>query len=270
MKNLMLVIFVMPFLYACSDDQIIPVTPDCSVTGAGDIRSAPESIFVFSGQSNMQGQASTDQLYVEYKNPIQNVVIWSKDHWETYQPGQGTFGPDVSFLHAWSIEHPNETIGIMKCAIGATSITDWDPNYSPMFAVNPQYGSLYKHLIDVYKAAGSLPVKGFIWSQGESDSMDSDLMRGYFNRLQSFIAHIRIDMVGDNGIIPFIIGETKYPEAKYISVIQESQQYAADMISLVCKSETDYLTLNSDNLHFDAIGQIGFGEGLYSTWKECI
>src|SRR5699024_1454800 len=37
-------------------------------------------------------------------------------------------GPAASFAQLWVDEHPNETLGLIPCADGGTSIDDWAPD----------------------------------------------------------------------------------------------------------------------------------------------
>ena len=61
-----------------------------------------------------------------------------------------SFGPEIAFAHEMAKAWPKETIGIIKFAIGGTSILAWKPNWTKKDADRigqGRLGSLYKKLM---------------------------------------------------------------------------------------------------------------------------
>jgi hypothetical protein len=253
--------------YGCGSHAMQPTTNYCPVSGAGDVRAAPGSVFIIAGQSNALGMAPTADLSVDYRSPISNVAIWVNDHWETYQPSGVTFGPELSFFRAWSAANPDKEVGIVKCAIGGTSMLDWTPFWSIETSEQPQYGPLYPMLMGFYNASGRLPVEAVLWVQGEHDTLRQNLADVYEGLFRSFIAHLRADL---GGTIPFVFGQTQHPSGQYLSVIQAAQESIALTVPVVCEALTGDVTLMADRLHFDANGQLLLGSLLYDAYARCL
>lgn len=215
----------------------------------------------------MVGAGQTTQL--TDTSPVPNVEIWVTDHWETYQPTDGNFGPEYAFARSWSAAHPSETIGIVKYAVVGTCMTDWEPAWSINDPAHPQYGSLYQALLFVYKAAGSLPVQAVLWDQGECDSTLYDMATAYQSRTQALISQLRVDLKYTSPALPFVFGETQYPAAPYIGYIQNAQMQISMSNTAVCEVNTDGFPVWPDGLHFDNQGQIDLGDSMYLIYSGC-
>lgn len=254
MKGLIIILFLT--LTGCYEEiQIQPEQDSCTqYLGSGEVREAPQTAFLFAGQSNMVGLGKASDLSEEQRASLANVVYWTGSQWETYKPAEN-FGPDLFFLIAWSQNHPTETVGAIKCAVGATSMTDWSPD---------QW--LYQLAIKTYRNAGSPPVIAVLWDQGESDADGrNDNYQVYPQMLETLITAFR----RDTGFAPFLIGETQYPAARYIQTIQDGQKYVATIwhTQSVRLVDTTGFTLGSDALHFSTAGQVSLGNAFYSQYS---
>ena len=75
----------------------------------------------------------------------------------------GGIGPDW-FFAKHIVKHTGRRVGLIPCAMGATSMADWDP------ATKNQGGdSLYGAMIQRIALVGG-KIKGILWYQGESDA----------------------------------------------------------------------------------------------------
>jgi len=233
-----------------------------STYGAGDVREAPTSIFVFAGQSNMVGMGQT----IEYSqhDETNNVVVWIEDHWETYQESS-CFGPDLQFAIDWQRDHPGQVVGFIKQAVAGTSMGDWQVNWDPMDAVVPTAGPLYDKLVATYQAAGSLPVNAFLWAQAESDTMLGEAANKYQERVQFFISNIRSVMGGT----PFIMAETASVKEPYWLTISLVQTGLVEQGYVTIKVPTLDLPL-ADGLHYNSFGQIVLGNRFYAAWVDTL
>lgn len=64
------------------------------------------------------------------------------------------YGPEIAFGHQMAMAWPDETIGIIRLAVGGTSILTWKPSWSKSWskedanrAGQGRVGSLYKRLM---------------------------------------------------------------------------------------------------------------------------
>lgn len=213
-------------------------------SGAGDIRESPSSVYIFAGQSNMVGLGQTP---ASLNGEINNVVIWEGNHWETFKPGK-CFGPELQFAIDWSQNHPNETVGFIKYAVGGTSMKDWELG-NPLSII----------LLSDYVNSGNLPVKAILWDQGEADTTSQDLATHYAYRIESFISGWQ-SLTG----APFIFGETISKQYSYWDYINVEQTNISSWPN-VTMIDTSDLTLWGDNLHFDTNSQLELGHRFYMT-----
>lgn len=239
-------------------EHTIAYSPDCSgrAMGAGDVREAPPAAFLFAGQSNMSGLGEGDGTRLE------NVVVWMHDHWETYDP-KGCFGPERGVMEAWSNTNPTAVMGFVKVAYGDTSLEgDWHPYYDPARARHPEYGPLYRRLVDVYRSM-NVPSAGVFWHQGEADSMYHGTAYNYYNNLQTFIGQLR----GETGTVPFVLAQTGSP-ADYLDMVNQAQRDIT-ALPLVCSVPTADLS-TWETIHLDTAGQLAVGDRFYEAFVRCL
>lgn len=98
----------------------------------------------------------------------------------------------ASFLQAHKSKNkgkPMPVIGLVPCAIGGTSITQWEKG-----------GTLYTQMINRTRAAlengGALTA--LLWYQGESDATEKKLADQYEENLISFFKNVRADLNKDD------------------------------------------------------------------------
>ncbi len=240
---------------ACGADQnltnphtgwVIYCTATSVVPGAGDVREPPASVFIFAGQSNMVGAGRTSEQPAT--GPISNVVVWATDHWETYKPWD-CFGPDLQFALNWQRDRPNETVGIIKYAVGGTSMASWQVN-----------GPLYTNLIAQYQAAGSLPVHSIIWMQGEGDAAGQADSQYYPSRIEAFVSSLQSITSA-----PFVFGQTAMTIGAYWSAINAEQVYLDSWDHVTMAPTLDLTTW--EQVHLDTASQLELGDRLYLGWS---
>jgi Ca2+-binding EF-hand superfamily protein len=123
------------------------------------------------------------------------------------------FGPEIAFGHEMAKAWPDETIGIIKFAVGGTSVLAWKPDWSRVDADRVgqgRHGSLYKKLMEksgAAKNARDIEIVGFLWLQGGGDTKNVDVAKEYLDNLKSLVAAVRKDTgVAD---LPFIYGSSR-------------------------------------------------------------
>ncbi len=97
---------------------------EAAISKSGKLR-----VFVLMGQSNMQGAARAAELKSPYNEKHDRIRIWANGRWEYFLPRQ-RFGPGVSMAHQLADLWPDDTIGIIKVAVGGTGIRGFEKNWS--------------------------------------------------------------------------------------------------------------------------------------------
>ena len=231
-------------------------------------------IYLLGGQSNMVGVGLNTELPAQLQLPQPNVQIYAAgqvdpcdaNSWGDLRPGLGfneyCFGPEITFGRDMDAEQPGDGIILIKYSVGGTSLwSDWhapDINY-------PNGGPQYEAFMNtVTTALGELSlgydpnIVGMIWMQGESDSSDLERAQAYEQNLTNLIQSIRSDLGVPN--MPFVIGQISNQYGyTYGSIVQQAQYNVSQTLPNTALVITEDLTLNSDNIHYDAAGQIALG-----------
>jgi hypothetical protein len=153
---------------------------------------AQMDIYIFAGQSNMQGQAPLagepapqhgDQLMMMYTPSGQWMP--AKDPTSAY-PGSGV-GPALWATDRLASYYPGRTIGIVNASKGGTALWEWSPNYASH--------SLYGNMIRLAKEASQYgTVRGFFWYQGEDEGDTADDVHEYGPRMYVLFNAVRQDL----------------------------------------------------------------------------
>lgn len=174
------------------------------ITSAGTVANAAasKSIFLLAGQSNMSGRGGVinntwDNYIPPESTPNLSILRLSADlNWQlATEPLHRDIdttricgiGPGMVF--ASSLLQKDSSIGVVglvPCAVGGTNISEW-----------AQGGELYKQLIKRAEAAleGGGIIRGLLWYQGESDTVNREDAEAYKMRLQNFFLHVRADLL---------------------------------------------------------------------------
>ena len=162
-------------------------------------------LFLLMGQSNMSGGVG---LAAGDTKPVPSVLKmgWVKEgEGPKWAPGahplhprrpnkKARFGPGLSFAEAYVADKPGVTVGLIPMAWGGRSI------------VHLSKGSeIYSDAIRHTKAAMQVgTLKGALWHQGESDTVELTKTDAYEKRLHLLIEDVRKDL--GNPQLPFIVG----------------------------------------------------------------
>lgn len=162
-------------------------------------------LFLLMGQSNMSGGVG---LAAGDTKPVPQVLKmrYAKEgEGPKWSPGshplhprrpnkKARFGPGLSFAEAYVADKPGVTVGLIPMAWGGRSIAQLSKG-----------SEIYRDAIRHTKAAmqaGTL--KGVLWHQGESDTVEQTRTDAYENRLHRLIQDVRKDL--GNPQLPFIVG----------------------------------------------------------------
>ncbi|MTH54826.1 sialate O-acetylesterase [Bacillus mangrovi] len=218
------------------------------------------------GQSNMAGRG-----FIEDVSPIYNeqIHMLRNGRWqmmaEPINPDRHVsgVGPAASFAQAWTEDHPGESIGLIPCAEGGSSIDEWSMD-----------GFLTRHAISEAKfAMETSELAGILWHQGESDSY-GERYKTYKDKLLTLFKHLREELKAPD--VPIMIGELGHflGETGFGKSAVEYKQIN-QVISEVARTEGNCyfvtskgLTANPDGIHIDALSQRRFGLRYYEAFSK--
>lgn len=156
-------------------------------------------VFVLMGQSNMKGAARASNLKAPYTETHERIRIWANGRWEYFVPTQ-QHGPGVSFAHQLAEFWPNDTIGIIKVAVGATGISafakDWSFERAEL-TYDGKKGPLYQDLMNAVAEARRISKPefcGFFWKQAAADGKKKELAAAYYSSFETLVADLRADL----------------------------------------------------------------------------
>jgi hypothetical protein len=244
----------------------------------GGAAAIPESgtfrVFILAGQSNMTGHGQARELEPPYNQPHERIRLWANGRWEYFVP-QKNFGPGVAMAHQLAEHWPEDTIGIIKVAIGGTGILAFQPDWTRKSADRTgdgRKGKLYQDITDAVKAArevSDFELTGFAWKQGGNDMRSADLGNEYLANFEKMITSLRRDLEAPQ--LPAFIAtqltreqleayegpvNKRYPA--FLSVVT-AQHDAADKIPHVVTFAHGKLACRADGIHFDNEGQFTLG-----------
>jgi hypothetical protein len=254
-------------------------------------------VFLLTGQSNMTGYASANDLTSDQKKTIDNVKIymdltWEGDDskerkWLTLGPGFGSsgtnIGPELYLGRTLSEAMPGQKIAFIKVSCGSTYLgyyagpkNDQVPNcWVPPSSNNGTAGAHYKRMLTSIAAA--LKVfnsaydttqytprwAGFVWLQGEFDGQVQNLANTYEANLTCLINDVRKDLkVSDLPIIiPMIDVQGSW---QFNSTIRTAEVNVTKKLKNV--DTVDTKGFPTDNVHYKAQGQVKIGTLSAQRW----
>jgi len=95
---------------------------------------------------------------------------------------------------------PDDTIGIIKVAVGGTGICGFEKNWSFERAERTwdgKKGPLYRDLMNAVAQASTISKPefcGFVWKQGAADGTRKDLANAYYDTFKQLISDLRADL----------------------------------------------------------------------------
>ncbi len=206
-------------------------------------QAAPDhmSLFLLIGQSNMAGRGIVgprDQVTNPRIFMLTKDLAWTlaRDpvHFDKRAAGVGLCS---EFARTLVGSDPGIVIGLIPCAVGATSLDQWKPG-----------GTLYNNAVSRTREAmkkGTLA--GILWHQGENDNAHDKVVT-YADRFASMISQLRSDL-GAEGV-PLVVGELgRFRAAK--AEFNAALPAVVQRVPLCACASSEGLTSRSDRLHFD-------------------
>lgn len=240
----------------------------------------------------MVGWGDSTKLPYDLRNGNDRVLMFENGKWQPLTPHRKaqqnqekigitefTFGPEIAFGHEMAKAWPDETIGIIKFAIGGTSILTWKPDWSKDDADRVgqgRLGSLYKKMmekVDQARTAREVEIVGFLWEQGGGDMKNVAVANEYLDNLKSLVAAVRKD-TGVPGL-PFFCGSVRrtedpddisnleptrvsgpYPAVEFVLKAQwEAQKEISHARTVILRD----IETHPMNVHYNTAGQLEVG-----------
>ncbi|UOQ44891.1 sialate O-acetylesterase [Halobacillus salinarum] len=218
------------------------------------------------GQSNMAGRGfieDVSSIYNEHINMLRNGRWQMMAEPLNFDRHISGIGPAASFAQAWTEDHPGESIGVIPCAEGGSSIDEW--------AID---GLLTRHAIsEATFAMETSELVGILWHQGESDS-HGERYKTYEDKLLSLFKHFREEL--NTPDLPIMIGELGHylgevgfgKSAVEYKQINQVLSKVAHTEKNCCFVTSKGLTANPDGIHMDSISQRKFGLRYYEAFSK--
>jgi hypothetical protein len=220
-------------------------------------------IYILAGQSNMAGRAPVTQLPAGFPaNQPRLFAFKSSGRWEQavepiheddYRVG---VGPGVAFANGMAENYKSAQIGVIPCAVGATTIDDWRRNTDEV--------SLYGACLARYKkSAARGTLHGVLWFQGESDTHSFSSAGAWPAKFVKLVADFRADLGSPALPVVFAqlagISDEMRVEWDAPAWDRLKQLQAGVSIPGVVMIRTDDLGM-MDGLHLSTLGSIAAGE----------
>jgi hypothetical protein len=232
-------------------------------------------VILLAGQSNMTGQGRAAKLPPPYNQPHKRIRIWAHNRWEYFVP-QRSFGPGLKLAHELAAYWPDDTIGVIKVAIGGTGILSFQPDWTKESAdrtKDGRKGDLYRDMTDAIKEArkvSKLELMGFAWKQGGKDMRSKELAEEYLANFSKMITGLRKDL-GVPDLPAFIAAYATREEFENFGgainkgrpgthAVIKAQLDAADRIRHVTTFSHGKLPCHQDGIHYNTDGQLILGK----------
>lgn len=270
-----------------------------AAAGAGDV-----DVYLFGGQSNMQGIGKIADLPADVTREPPNTFFWTGRTFEPLVVGTtttstrvGEFGPEIGFATASPAERPRYLV--KHAASGMPLHHGWnaaawvgDPpapkrrNFYPGERPDdPNQGTLYREMLARFRAGiaavrqrGDTPaVRGFLWMQGEADAKHERSATDYAASLRRLRDRLAADL--DLESLPFAFGQvlpheramarfTHRREIRAAMAAADGRSGSPTAIPLARMVPTDGFGLLPDTVHYDAAGQLALGRAFAEALRN--
>ena len=162
-------------------------------------------LYLLVGQSNMAGRGKIEALDLAINPRVLSLNkegrwVVAMDPLHTDKPSIAGVGLGTTFGKTMAAASPNVVIGLIPCAVGGTTVSQWQKDAEPV----GDWGKLYENAIERAKLAQHDGVlKGILWHQGEGDCSTGNIA-AYQERLTKVVVNFRTDLAAPGA--PFVAG----------------------------------------------------------------
>lgn len=223
--------------------------------------------FLLIGQSNMAGRGEWNSI-----QPVSDprIFMFRNNCWlpaveplHDDRPEAGV-GLAMSFAAELLKSNPDIAAGLIPCAVGATTISEWLPGQA-----------LYRRAVEMARAAldETHTLQAVLWHQGEFDASKIEDVRQYSPRLHEIIDALRKEF--NNSRLPFISGELgAFINAEIALPFGEKISHTLKFLeneipNYACVSAED-LKDKGDHLHFNSRSLREFGQRYSKAYLRLI
>ncbi|PST83694.1 sialate O-acetylesterase [Pedobacter yulinensis] len=213
---------------------------------------AKTRVYLLMGQSNMAGRGKVTAVYKSMQHP--RVIMLNKNNQWTEakhpvhfdKPDVAGVGPGLRFGMELAKAYPHDTIALVPCAVGGTSITKWEPGVYDKASKRHVYDDA---LARIRTAMQKGTVHGVIWLQGEADSGKDTAVNGYLSKLDGLIRNIRREV--GNEQLPWVAGELGRYRQRYLVFNKELRKLPRKVANTAVVTSTN-LQHKGDTTHLDS------------------
>ncbi|QVY65579.1 sialate O-acetylesterase [Polaribacter sp. Q13] len=252
-------------------------------------------VVLLAGQSNMAGAANYDDLdasiqkriekvadrvFISQSNTAQTPLSYYKNKPSKKYGFTKRFGPELLIGLTLAEKYPNKEFLLIKHAKGGTALYGaWNPEWTIENAREIEKGAkkqswnlVQQHIdlinqnLNILKEKGkSYKVIGMAWMQGENDATLEKAATTYAATLEKLITKYRTTFKVKD--MPFVFGQinSRYGVKNGAKTVREQMEKVSLEVKNVhlVKTSTDTswsdFPKNSDNVHYNAEGQLRLG-----------
>lgn len=264
----------------------------------------PAQVYLLSGQSNMQGSGTLEELTDEQRATIPEALYWNGRTFEPLTPGTTKlsanlerFGPELQFARRLAEANPGDPFYIVKYAASGQpldyrlSSQEWQgdtygPGRSNFYPGknddDPNAGTRYRQMIKSMRGAlawlrehePDFQVSGFLWMQGEADGKHEIPAKDYAANLRYLHERLMEDLAIPP--CPMIYGQVLpySPPAERFTHRDEVRQSMAnadrasghpDSYEWAYMISTDDIALKDDTVHYSSEGLFELSDRFYDA-----
>ncbi|MBO9620302.1 MAG: sialate O-acetylesterase [Niabella sp.] len=233
-------------------------------------------IFILMGQSNMSGYGTLqndDSLPVPHVFKLPTIYTgplrWEPAAHPLHNRLQSDrFGLGLPFAKAYLSHHKNVTVGLLPLAFGGAGIDQLKKG-------TPVYDDFLKKLAVAQKSG---VIKGLLWHQGESDTVDEEKADSYAQKLFQLIQDVRKDV--GNPELPVVVGnlaefygtskEHNQPDrvARINKVRQALRSVPLKIPNTAFVETTGCTSIDQHYVHFDRSSYIVLGKRYFEAFSK--
>ena len=230
-------------------------------------------IYLLMGQSNMAGRGVLTDEYRQMR-PARVLMLDDENKWVQAKhpihfdkPKSVGVGPGLSFAEAIAGTYSRDTIALVPCAVGGTSISKWEPGAYDKATDTHPYDDALERIKEAQKKG---VIKGIIWMQGEGDSNEASA-KVYLSRITTLIKRLRKE-IGDPHL-PFVAGELGRYRERY-GLVNAQLAFLPSHVPYTEVVSSEGLTHKGDGTHLDSpsaeIYGRRFAEGMLHLQRRSI